>query len=409
MIKKITEFKKLSNKKVILRADYNIPIEEGKVDLESSWRIEATLKTIRYLEQNHAKTIILCHLGRPEGNVVEDFRLKPIAAFLAKLLKKHLTVFNNKAAFFPQELQPLTETVYLISNNKTSLPEAMHSGDILMLENIRFHPKEQENDQNFAKQLATIGDIYIDEAFATAHREDASISGLPKLMPSAAGFLMEQEINTLIKIKDEAKKPLIFIMGGAKAETKTNLIQAFLPKCDAVLVGGVLANTILAAQGIAIGKSIIDEEMAKNLNQLEITNPKLHLPVDVIASSSKDGKSPIFIKPVGKLDKDKMILDIGPDTVLLFNAIIKNAETIIWNGPMGYTEVKKFSQGTEKILEAIVNNKKAYKLVGGGESIALLTKHKLLKKIDFVSTGGGALLKFLAGEKLPGIEALKKH
>jgi len=421
MLKKITNLN-LAAKTVLLRTDYNVPLAGKTINKYSFWRIKATFKTIRYLVNKKSKIIIVCHLGRPNGKVVEELRIEPIARFLAKSLKRKLIIYNNQDSFYDQELKRITQRIYFMPASrqgsyqrgealprKKSLSNNMQAGDILMLENIRFHPGEQKLSYEFAKKLSNLADVFVNDAFASAHRREASVTLVAKILPSAAGLLLQEEIKTLTNIKRNPRKPLVFIMGGAKAKTKTKLIQVFLSKADGVLVGGVLANTILAAQGIAVGKSIIDKETAESINGLEITNIKLHLPVDVIASLTKDGKSPVVLRPVGNVGKENMILDIGPDTILLFKTIIEKAKMIIWNGPMGYTEVKKFKHGTDKILEAIIKNKSAYKIIGGGESIALAYQYKVSRKIDFISTGGGSLLKFLAGEKLPGIEALTKN
>jgi len=416
MLKKITNLN-LEAKTVLLRTDYNVPLTGKTINKYSFWRIKATFKTIRYLVNKKSKIIIVCHLGRPDGKVVEELRIEPIARFLAKSLKRKLIIYNNQASSYDQELKRITQIVYFMPASRQDSPRHyvggvlrnMQAGDILMLENIRFHPGEQALSQVFAEKLSNLADVFINDAFASAHRKETSITLIAKILPSAAGFLLQKEVKALNNIKKNPRKPLIFVMGGAKAKTKTKLIQVFLSKADGVLVGGVLANTILAAQGIAVGKSIIDKETAKSINGLEITNIKLHLPVDVIASPTKDGKSPVALRPVGNVGKENMILDIGPDTILLFKTIIEKAKMIIWNGPMGYTEVKKFKHGTDEILEAIIKNKSAYKVIGGGESIVLVHQHKVSQKIDFISTGGGSLLKFLAGEKLPGIEALIKN
>jgi phosphoglycerate kinase len=329
MIKKITDLH-LENKTVLLRTDYNVPLNNKKIDKYSSWRIDATFETINYLISKNSRIIIICHLGRPEGNVVEKFRLTPIAKYLSKNLKRKLSIYKSKNNPFVKELGPLAETLYFLPRKKgASSPENMQGGDILMLENVRFHPEEQGASSIFAKKLASIGDVFINDAFATAHRGDASIALLPKILPSAAGFLLKNEIEMLGSLKKKNKKPLVFIMGGAKAQTKAELIKIFLPKVDEVLVGGVLANTVLAAKGIAIGKSVVDQEITQLLNDIEITNTKLHLPVDVMASQTQDGKNPIFISPVGNISSNNMILDIGPDTVSLFSAIIKKAGTIV--------------------------------------------------------------------------------
>ncbi len=427
MLKKITNLD-LDAKTVLLRTDYNVPLAGKTINKHSSWRIKATFKTIKYLEKKKSKIIIVCHLGRPEGKVVEELRIEPIARFLAKSLKRKLIIYDNQDSFYDKELKVITQRIYFMPVSRQDSPAEssvkvlehserffrcgvlrnMQAGDILMLENIRFYPGEQELSQAFAKKLSNLADVFVNDAFAVAHRKGASITLIAKILPSAAGFLLQKEVETLSSIKKNPHKPLVFIMGGAKAKTKTKLIQVFLSKADGVLVGGVLANTILAAQGIAVGKSIMDKETAESINGLEITNIKLHLPVDVIASPTKDGKSPVVFRPVGNIGKENMILDIGPDTILLFKTIIEKAKIIIWNGPMGYTEVKEFRHGTDEILEAIIKNKNAYKVIGGGESIALAYQHKVSQKIDFISTGGGSLLKFLAGEKLPGVEVLMK-
>jgi phosphoglycerate kinase len=414
MLKKITNLD-LGAKIVLLRTDYNVPLVGKTINKYSSWRIKATFKTIRYLEKKKSKIIIVCHLGRPGGRVVEKLRIEPIARFLAKSLKRKLIIYNNQDSLYDKELKVITQRIYFMPTSRQGsrqftggVLQNMQAGDILMLENIRFHPGEQALSQVFAKKLSNLADVFVNDAFATAHRKNTSIVLIAKILPSAAGFLLQKEVKTLNNIKKNPRKPLIFIIGGAKAKTKTKLIQSFLSKADGILIGGVLANTILAAQGIAVGKSIIDKETAESINGLEITDIKIHLPVDVMASPTKDGKSRITFRPVGNVGKENMILDIGSDTILLFKTIIEKAKTIVWNGPMGYTEVKKFKHGTNEILEAIIKNKDAYKVIGGGESIALAYQHKVSQEIDFISTGGGSLLKFLAGEKLPGIEALKK-
>jgi phosphoglycerate kinase len=408
-LKKISDLKIL-NKKVILRADYNVPIKNGKVNQHNTWRIDATLKTINYLIQKNAQIILLCHLGRPQGKVDDKLSVKPIAQYLAKKLKRRLIILNNQSSYFNPELKNITYRLYIISRKNIKSLSELNQKDILMLENIRFHKGEKTDSKKFAQELAALGDVFINEAFATCHRAHVSTYFLAKLLPAAAGFLLQKEITTLENLlKNTPQHPLVFVMGGAKAKTKTSLIKKFLPQVDDILVGGVLANTILSAQGIAIGKSIVDKETAQSLKQLEITNTKLHLPVDVLVSSGITGKQKISIRPIGNIGKENMILDIGPDTILLFKSIIEKAKTIIWNGPMGYTETVQFSHGTEEILKAIIENSSAYTLAGGGESISQLNKHNSFNKINFVSTGGGAMLQLLAGKKLPCIKVLESN
>jgi len=378
------------NKKVLFRADFNIPLSENKeVDDKEDWRIEATLPSINYLLDQGASIILLSHLGRPKGKIIENLRLNFVVRRLEKLLKKDIVKLDG-----------------CIGSEIEDKIKNINSGEIIVLENIRFYPEEKNNDHDFAKLLSSYGDIYVNDAFSVSHRAHASLVGIPEFLPSCAGLLLEKEINALSGVLENAKRPLVVIIGGAKISSKVKFIKKFLIKADDLLLGGALANTVIAAKGFAIGRSISEQGMIEDIKKMDLTNTKLHLPVDAVASVDPSGKKGSRIAPIGKTEENEMILDIGSDTIKLFKNIISQAETIIWNGPMGIIEVKEFINGSIQVAQSVANSK-AFSVVGGGDSIYLLEKAGLLDKIDHVCTGGGAMLEFLAGKKLPGIEALK--
>jgi len=378
------------NKKVLLRVDFNVPVGgDGRVDEKEDWRLEAALPTINYLLKKKAKIILLAHLGRPGGKVIESLRLDPIARRLKELLGRPVIKLDDCLG------QRVEERI-----------KNIRAGEILLLENLRFHIEEEKNQSDFAGRLAKLGEIYVNDAFGVVHRAHASIVGLPQYLPSCAGLLLEKEAKTLSKVLTKPKHPLVVIIGGVKISTKIKVIRNFLEKTDELILGGALANTVIRAKGFAIGKSIVEEEMVDQVKKLELTNTKLHIPVDVITSIDPKGKAPSRIAPVGNTKEKEMILDIGPDTCQLFEQVISQARTIVWNGPMGLFEVDKFASGTKEIAQAVARTK-GFSVVGGGDTINLLEKLKLVNQMDHVSTGGGAMLRFLAGEKLPGLEALE--
>jgi phosphoglycerate kinase len=342
-------FKKLQfkEKRVLIRCDFNVPIsDDGKV--LDSFRIQETIPTIKYLIKKGAKLLLISHLGRPAGRELK-YSLRPIVERLEELLKKKV--------FFASDC---------VGEKIKKEVEKLKSGEIILLENLRFYKEEEENTQDFARKLANLADIYINDAFGASHRVHASIVGIPKFLPSTAGLLLEKEIKILEKIIKNPKKPLISIIGGAKAETKIGVINKILPVSDFVLVGGLM--------------------------QEEIFKKKSFL---------KESQKIIF--PQDSINKGK---DIGPLTINLFKKKIIPAKTIFWNGPLGQIEKKEFSKGTEEITKAIIKSK-AFSVVGGGETIEFINRLDLTKKFNHISTGGGAMLEFLAGEKLPGIEVLK--
>ncbi|MFH1460876.1 MAG: phosphoglycerate kinase [Patescibacteria group bacterium] len=378
------------DKKVLLRADFNVPIgNDGKVDGQEDWRIQATLPTINYLLGQGAKIILLAHLGRPNGQIHNGFHLEPIAQRLEELLNKKINKLNDcRGERVKKEI------------------DRMKSGEIILLENLRFYSEEEKNNVQFARELASLGEIYVNDAFGVNHRAHASLVGIPQYLPSCAGLLLEKEISVLSQVLERLERPLLVVIGGVKISTKIKFIKEFLRRADNLILGGALANTVIAAKGLAIGQSVVEEEMIEETQKLDLTNTRLHLPVDVVVSVDKSGQAESRIAPVGNTKEKEMILDIGPESNNLFHQIISNAKTIIWNGPMGLFEVEAFASGSRFIAQAIAESP-AFSVVGGGDSVVLLEEMGLFNKIDHVSTGGGAMLKFLAGEKLPGIEALE--
>jgi len=381
---------------VLLRVDFNVPLKDGRV--VNDFRIQVSLPTIKHLVKKGAKIVLLTHLGRPQidsrdrliKGQKKKYTLKPIASYLAGLLKQ--PVFFETECLGKEVQQKVSQ---------------LQPGEILLLENLRFYPGEKENQDSFARQLAALGEIYVNDAFGVVHRSHASVVGLPRYLPSYAGLLLVKEINVLTQISHQAQRPLVVVIGGIKISTKIKVIKEFLRKADNLILGGALANTVIRAKGFAIGRSFVEESMVKEVQQLNLTETKLHLPVDVIVSTDTSGKAPVRVAAVGKTSQKEMILDIGPDTVYLFKEIISKGKTVIWNGPMGLFEVPVFSRGSQAIAEALSQHR-GFTLAGGGDTISLLSKFNLIKKISHVCSGGGAMLKFLAGESLPGLKALNK-
>lgn len=387
-MKLLKQAKDLKNKKVLLRVDFNVPLGiDGVVDGSEDWRIKAVLPTIEYLIKKKSKIILLTHLGRPEGKIVEEFRIGPVQSRLSDLLGL-----------------PVIKTSDCIGDAVKKIIDGMKSGEIVLLENLRFHKEEEENDENFARELASLGDVYVNDAFSASHRAHASVSAITKFLPSYAGILLEKEVKVLSDAINSPKKPATIIIGGAKAETKLPVIKFLMDKFDHILVGGIVANVILKAKGIDVGESLLGGIDPKEAEKIDLKNKKLYIPVDAVICNSKIRRAEL--SSIGKIGNEK-ILDIGPDTEELFMNIIIDSNMIIWNGPMGKFENEKFSSGTKKIAEA-VGMSKGYSIIGGGDTIAALDKFGYLDKVDYVSTGGGAMLEFLSGEKLPGLEALDK-
>ncbi len=372
-----------SKKAVLVRCDFNVPLsEEGEVlDI---FRIKAVLPTIHALSEAGAKVILLSHLEVKE----KVASLKIIKPKLEELLGKKIKFFSD-----------------CIGPEVKSGIERMRAGEIVLLENLRFYKGEKDCQPQFAKELASLGDFYVNEAFSCCHRSHASIVLLPKYLPSAAGFQLEKEIKVLSKILENPARPLVAIIGGIKIETKIKTILKFLEWADHLLLGSKMGEAILAHKMILLGRKVYEEKL---IDQIELTNPKLHLPIDGLISL-KDRREPYFrIGGIGTLKKEEEIFDIGPETTKIFTQLIKEAKTIFWSGPMGMFEEKEFEKGTRELAEAIVRNHSAFKVAGGGDTISAINKFGLAEGFDFLSTGGGAMLHFLSGEKLPGIEALEE-
>lgn len=368
----------VKNKRALVRVNFDVPLD-GKGEIADNFRIKESLPTIEYLIKHKAKIILVSHLGRPNGKKNNKLSLKPIADELGRLLKKKVGFSNN------------------IFGKDTG------HNDILLLENIRFWADEEKNSFEFAKKLAELGDVFVNEAFAVSHREHASIVGIPKFLPSVPGFLFEKEIEELGKIIKNPKKPLIAIIGGAKIETKIKVINKFLKIADKVLIGGALANTIFASQGISMGGSLIDKDSFSEVKKINLKNPKLFLPIDL---GIWDGKNVLY-RDVGSLQWFEKALDIGPKTIHLFCDMVINAKTIVWNGPLGLTNQKPFDEASMGLIKAI-DKSNAYAIVGGGDTIGFINKIGEDKIFNWMSTGGGAMLDYLANDTLSGIEALKK-
>ncbi|OIO08157.1 phosphoglycerate kinase [Candidatus Falkowbacteria bacterium CG_4_10_14_0_2_um_filter_41_15] len=405
-IRTIRQIKNLNNQTIFLRVDFNVPIKKGKV-LED-FKIRQSLEDIDYLLEHGSKLIIATHLGSPKGKIVQDLSTKPIANLLSKVIKKPIKFLDvSKIKDFPTAKKLIAK---------------MKPGQIAFLENLRFNKGEQSDDLKWAKNLADLADVYVNNAFAVCHRSDASVSAIKKFLPSFAGLLLEQEIINLNKVL-HPKKPLVILIGGAKIETKTTLIKNLFKSASQILVGGALANSFLAAKGYSVGSSLTDREsikVAKTLLQKNRSSlaggSKIILPVDVITSTklTKDHQiglhNIIRIRQSGELGPNEYICDIGPETIGLFSKYIKKAQTIVWNGPMGLFETPSFRQGTVIMARLIASRAggRAYGVIGGGETIEALNLSKMAEYMDWVSTGGGAMLAYLGGEKLPGLKGIIK-
>ena len=389
-IKTIKELKNISGKRILLRVDFNVSLGANlKVDREESYSLIKTIPTIEYLTKRGAKVIIMAHLGRPHGGVVENLRLSPVSKSLSRLLKKKV-------------LQSRT----ILGQETRQLIKKMKDGDVLMLENLRFDIREEKANQKFAKALAALGDIYVNESFANNHRHHASTSVIQNYLPSYAGLLLEQEILHLTGVLENPRQPLVVIIGGAKISTKIKLIKNFLPAAQRVLLGGALANTVLSVMGVSVGKSLIEPKMFGEVKKIKLTDNKVVVPLDGVMAKNYQAK-------IGRLDaladikKDEVILDIGRDTIKFYEKIIKSAKMVVWNGPMGLIETPFFARGTAALIKILANSR-AETIVGGGETVQMIRKMKLENKFSFISTGGGAMLEFLEGKKLPGLKNIIK-
>jgi phosphoglycerate kinase len=382
----------LKGKKVIVRVDLNIPMKNGSITEVS--RIVKILPTLKLLIEKEAKIIILSHIGRPKGKIVNGMSLGPISKKLSDLLG--IEVLFNK-----NEINEKT----LVEINK------IPNGSVMMMENIRFYEKEEQNDNSFSKKISNLGDIYVNDAFSCSHRAHSSIEGITKYIPSYCGLQFIEEINALKKITSEIKKPVTCIIGGSKISTKIKIISNLIKNFDNIIIVGGMGNAMLKNTGINIGKSLCDDGykdlVGEILKKSKTHNCQIYYPFDVVVSKELNGRG--TIKEINEVDNDEMILDIGPKTITSIKNIIDNSNTVLWNGPAGYFENPNFANGTKEILEIIANRKskdKIYAVAGGGETVAVINKFNKLDSFNFVSTAGGAFLEYLEGKELPGIKAL---
>ena len=381
----------VQGKRVFLRVDFNVPLDDSGNITDAS-RIIKELPTIKYLISHGARLIICTHLGRPKGE--PNPRLSTIV--IAKYL---VGVLHCKIKFSPNA----------VGDEAQKMADELQDGEVMVLENIRFYKEEEENSPLFANKLAQLADIYVNDAFGTAHRKHASIYGVAKLLPNAVGFLMGNEINTISSILEKPEYPFVAILGGAKVSDKLAVVHNLIKLCDTVLIGGGMAYTFLKAKGVNIGKSLYEEQCLEDANSIlkeaQENNKEIILPVDHIASTILSPNASVIKIPTQDIPESLVGLDIGKKTTKIFIKKIKQAKTIIWNGPMGVFEYEAFKNGTKKIAKAVAKNK-GKTIVGGGDSIAALHALKLDKDIYHISTGGGASLKLIAGESLPGVEVI---
>ena len=382
----------LSGKRVLVRADFNVPLDNGSITDDT--RIRAALPTIQDLASKGAKVILCSHFGRPKG-VTEKLRLTPVAVRLSELLGKEVKKTDD-----------------CIGDEVAATVAAMQDGDVLLLENVRFYPEEEANDPEFAKKLASVADLYVNDAFGTAHRAHASTEGVTKyLSPSVAGFLMEKELQYLGSAIDNPQRPLAAIIGGPKVSSKIGVIEKLLEKCDKLLLGGGMVFTFYKARGLSVGKSLVEDdklELAKSLEaKAKERGVTFLLPTDVVVADKFDAANTQTV-PVESIPEGWMGLDIGPDSVKTFQDALADCKTVIWNGPMGVFEMEKFAAGTEGIARSLAGITKTgtTTIIGGGDSVAAVEQLNLGEQMSHISTGGGASLELLEGKELPGVAAL---
>ncbi|NCB41272.1 MAG: phosphoglycerate kinase [Clostridia bacterium] len=382
----------LKNKKVIVRCDFNVPLEGGIITDDS--RIVAVIPTIEYLLSKEASIILMSHLGRPNGLPAKEFSLEPVAKRLEELLGRHIIFAKSD---------------YVVDDNVKEKAANLQPSEMMLLENVRYRKEEEDNEAGFAKELASLADIFVNDAFGTAHRAHASTTGIADFLPAVSGFLIEKELKYLGNALDQPKRPLVAILGGSKVGDKIGIIENLLNKADTIIIGGGMAYTFIKANGYGIGTSLCEEDKLKLARNLEAEalkkNVKLLLPEDSKVGDSFSPDCNVDVVNNKAMPKGWMGMDIGPMAIESFSEVIKNAGTVVWNGPMGVFEFSPFEEGTKKIAEALAKSH-AVSIIGGGDSAAAVKKFDLSKKMSHISTGGGASMEFLEGKTLPGVAAL---
>lgn len=381
----------VQGKRVFCRVDFNVPMEAGKITDDT--RIKAALPTIEYLVNEGAKVILASHLGRPKGQVVEEMRLTPVASRLAELIGRD--VIKVDEAYGEEVKRTIAQ---------------MNDGDIVLLENVRFYPGEQKNDPQLARAFAELADLYVNDAFGTAHRAHASTEGIAHHLPSVAGFLMQKELDVLGKALADPDRPFTAIIGGAKVKDKIGVIDHLLDKVDHLIIGGGLAWTFVKANGHEIGQSLLEEdklELAKSfMKKAQEKGVQFHMPIDAVVANEFSVNADAKEVSVENIPETWLALDIGPKTSELYREVINKSKLVIWNGPMGVFEFDRFAKGTKAVAEALAESEDVYSVIGGGDSAAAVEKFSLADKMSHISTGGGASLEFMEGKPLPGVVAL---
>ena len=390
--KKTIEDIDVKGKKVLARCDFNVPLKDGEITNDK--RIVAALPTIKYLVENGAKVILCSHLGRPKGEYKPEFSLAPVAARLSEYLGKEVK---------------LAEDENVVGENAKAMAAALEDGEVMLLENVRYRKEETKNEENFSKELASLADIFVNDAFGTAHRAHCSTTGVAAYLPAVCGYLIQKEIEFMGGALANPKRPLVAILGGAKVSDKIGVITNLLDKCDTLIIGGGMAYTFMKSLGHSIGTSLLEEEQVENAGQMmkdaEAKGVKFLIPVDNKVGKEYDENTEAMVVNSDEIPDGWMGLDIGPKTQEIFSDAIKGAGTIIWNGPMGVSEWENFAAGTIAVANAVAESG-AISIVGGGDSVAAVTKLGYSDKMSHISTGGGASLEFLEGKELPGIVAL---
>ncbi|HSR23964.1 MAG TPA: phosphoglycerate kinase, partial [Candidatus Eisenbacteria bacterium] len=378
----------LRGRRVLVREDLNVPLKDGAITDET--RLRAALGTLQDLSRRGARVVVMSHLGRPRGRPVPGLSLRPVAARLAELM--------GRPVGFAQDCigEPAGRAV-----------ERMSEGEVVLLENVRFHPGDEADDPEFGRALALLGDVYVNDAFAASHRAHASVVGVARQLPAYAGLLMLAELRALHRALDEPRRPLVAIVGGAKISTKAGVLAFLLPKVDALLVGGAMANTFFKAQGREVGASLVEDEALDTARQVEREGgDELVLPVDAVCARAMEAGQPTVVRPVDGIEPGWMMLDVGPATVERYGERLRGAGTVVWNGPVGVSEIPEFASGTRAVGEAVAASG-AYSLVGGGDTAAAVEALGLAGRFSHVSTGGGATLEYLEGRELPGVAVLR--